>query len=66
MPSDEPKTTTALNALHGLTLQDVEQRLTELDGERASLSLIRRSLAAKERAKQQTAKRFPKRGAFDE
>ncbi|KKM84521.1 hypothetical protein LCGC14_1298350 [marine sediment metagenome] len=54
-----PNTTNALTALRHLTIEEVEQRLTEIDGERASLALLRRSLAARERAKQRTAQRFP-------
>ena len=43
--------------LRQLTLEQVEQRLAELDGERASLSLIRRSLVARLRAKEKARRR---------
>jgi hypothetical protein len=36
--------------LKQLSLEEVEQRLADLDAERAALSLLRRSLAARERA----------------
>ena len=49
--------TDALSYLRTLTLTEVEQRLTDLDAERAALSLIRRSLAARDRAKRR-ARRF--------
>jgi hypothetical protein len=49
------KTTTptadALDALRHLTLEQVEQRLAELEVERAGLSWMRRSLVAKEKAR---------------
>jgi hypothetical protein len=38
-------------ALSALTLVDVEKRLADLESERAQLSLLRRSLAARDRAK---------------
>ena len=47
----------ALDALRHLTLAEVETRLAEIDGERASLSLLRRSLAARDRAQRQTQRR---------
>ena len=40
-----------LASIQQLTLSEVEQRLAELDAERAALSLLRRSLAARDRAK---------------
>ena len=49
MATPEP-TSDALAALRELTLEQLEQRLAELDGERASLSLLRRSLVARQRA----------------
>jgi hypothetical protein len=42
--------TDPLDALRHLTIDEVEQRLADLDAERAALSLIRRSLAARDRA----------------
>jgi hypothetical protein len=44
-------TADALTALRGLTLDQVEARLAELDVERAGLSWIRRSLVAREKAR---------------
>ncbi len=52
-----PITGGPFEALQTLTLEQVEQRLLELDAERASLSLIRRSLAAKERTRRRNADR---------
>ena len=46
----KPETNDALAALRHLKLEEVEHRLAEIDGERASLSLLRRSLIARERA----------------
>jgi len=51
----KPETTTALNALRTLPLVEVEKRLADLDAERAALSLLRRSLAARDRAKRQSS-----------
>jgi hypothetical protein len=48
----------ALATLKNLSLAKVEQRLADIDAERAALSLLRRSLAARERAR----KRFERRG----
>ena len=45
-------------ALRHLTLGQVEERLTELEGERASLSLLRRSLVARLRAEQRQDRRL--------
>jgi hypothetical protein len=47
-PSPSPD---ALAALRQLTLAEVEQRLADLAAERAALSLLRRSLAARDRAR---------------
>jgi hypothetical protein len=41
----------ALAALRQLTLTEVEQRIADLDAERAALALLRRSLAARDRAR---------------
>ena len=41
----------ALAALRHLKLAEVDQRLADLDAERAALSLLRRSLAARDRAR---------------
>jgi hypothetical protein len=57
----KPDTTDALTALRHLTLNDVEQRLADLDAERAALSFLRRSLAARDRANEGTG--AAKRGA---
>lgn len=51
MDNNLPETTEALSALRYLTLAEVEQRIADLDSERAALSLLRRSLAARDRAK---------------
>lgn len=40
-----------LQSLGKIRLQEVETRLAELDAERAALSLLRRSLAARDRVK---------------
>jgi hypothetical protein len=50
MSSNVPNKNDALAALRTLTLDQVDERIAELDGERASLALIRRSLVAKRRA----------------
>lgn len=52
-----PDTTNVLTAVQELSLEQVEHRLAEIDGERAFLSLLRRSLAARERAKRRTQQR---------
>jgi hypothetical protein len=43
-------TSDAISVLKHLTLAEIETRLAEIDGERASLSLLRRSLLARRRA----------------
>ncbi|NLE38408.1 MAG: hypothetical protein GX621_10325 [Pirellulaceae bacterium] len=48
----------ALSALRELSLADVEQRLAEIDAERAGLALIRRSLMARERSRRKSARRL--------
>lgn len=53
----KPETKDALNALRYLTLEEVEQRITEINGERASLSLLRRSLLARKRAERKSQQR---------
>jgi hypothetical protein len=40
-----------LVSIKQLTLAEVEQRLADLDAERAALSLLRRSLVARDRVK---------------
>jgi hypothetical protein len=45
------ETTDVLASLRQLSLGEVEQRLADLDAERAALALLRRSLAARERAR---------------
>lgn len=49
--------TDALAALRHLTLEQIEARIAELEGERASLALIRRSLVARHRAQQRSSRR---------
>jgi hypothetical protein len=51
-----PEQADALAALRQLTLAEVDERLTDLDAERAALSLLRRSLAARDRAKRRARK----------
>jgi hypothetical protein len=52
-----PEATDALAALRQLSLAEVEQRLADLDAERAALSLLQRSLAARERARRRSGQR---------
>ena len=40
-----------LEALRHLTLAEVEQRIADIDAERKALEVIRRSIAARDRAK---------------
>lgn len=48
----------ALAALRHLSLAEVERRLADLDAERAGLSLLRRSLVARDRAKRRSARQI--------
>lgn len=52
----KPKINDALTALREMTLSEIEQRLADLDSERAALSLLQRSLAARDRAKRRLEK----------
>jgi len=52
----DQSTATILAALLDLTLADVDQRLRDIDAERAALSLLRRSLAARDRAQRRAAR----------
>jgi hypothetical protein len=54
-----PSKADALAALQQLTLAEVEERLADLDAERAALSLLARSLAARDRAKRRAVKSQP-------
>jgi hypothetical protein len=54
-----PDTSNALAALRHLTIEEVEHRLAELDGERAALSLLRRSMIARRRVQNRAKQRFP-------
>ena len=54
-----PGTTDPLATLRQLSLAEVEQRLAELDAERAALSTLRRSIAARDRAKQRAHRTAP-------
>jgi hypothetical protein len=54
-----PDTTDALATLRQFTLAEVEQRLADLDAERAALSLLHRSLAARDRAKRRAGRLAP-------
>jgi len=49
--------TDTLSVLRHLTLAEVEQRLADVDAERAALSLLRRSLAARERVRRRSEQR---------
>ncbi len=60
-----PDKSDALATLRHLTLADVEQRLADLDAERAALSLLRRSLAARDRAKRRSRQSHPSEGGRD-
>ena len=53
----KPETNDALAVLRYLTIEEVEKRLAEIDGERASLSLLRRSLLARRRAQKRVQQR---------
>lgn len=46
---DPVPTVDPFEALRNLTLEQVEERLSALDAERASLSLLRRSLVARKK-----------------
>jgi hypothetical protein len=50
-----PEPPAVLAALRNLSLAEVEARLADLDAERAALALLRRSLAARERARRRAA-----------
>ncbi len=52
-----PNTAEAIAAIQNLTLEEVERRLAEIDGERASLSSLRRSLVARERVRRRSQNR---------
>lgn len=49
--------TDALAALRQLSIAEVEGRLADLDAERAALSLLRRSLIARDRARRRAERR---------
>lgn len=55
--NDLPQQPDALAALRGLTLEQVERRIAELEGERATLATLRRSLKAKRRAEERSQRR---------
>ena len=57
MKSNVPNSSDPVTALRSLSLEQIDQRIAELDGERASLALIRRSLLARRRAEQRTIRR---------
>lgn len=50
-------TTDLLESLRHLTLEEVEQRLADVEAEREALTVIRRAIAVRERSKQR-AKRI--------
>jgi len=53
-------TAVALDAIRGLSLEEIERRLVDLDAERAALSRLRRSLAARDRARRRAESLRPK------
>jgi hypothetical protein len=59
------ETTDPLAALRQLSLAEVEQRLADLDAERAALSLLRRSLAAPDRARRRASRPVTGKGGDD-
>jgi hypothetical protein len=54
---DTTSTSALLSGLGRLSLVEVEKRITEIDAERAALSLLRRSLAARDRTRRRAAQR---------
>lgn len=50
MDTPAPISSYVFDVLSTVTLEDIESRLAEIEGERAGLSLLRRSLLAKRRA----------------
>jgi hypothetical protein len=64
--SNLPEPSDALAALQHLSLAEVEQRLAEIDAERAALSLLCRSLAARERARRRSKRSIAKERGRDE
>ena len=61
-----PETIDRLAALRDLSLNEIEERLADIDGERASLSLLRRSLVAKDNARRRTQRRSVTNGGRDD
>src|SRR5262245_18072506 len=61
MSPDVSDTPDVLDRLRQMTLAEVEQRLADLDAARAALSLLRRSLAARDRAPPSQRPRRPAR-----
>jgi hypothetical protein len=61
-----PEKADAFAALRQLSLTEVESRLADLNGERAALSLLRRSLVARERARRRLQPRSAVEGQGDE
>ncbi len=55
MGSNLSESSDLVAALRHLTLAEVEQRLAEIEGERASLTMLRRSLIARRRAEERHA-----------
>jgi len=55
--SKTPETNDVLTALRQLSVAEIEERMVALDSERAALSLLRRSLIARERARTKAAAR---------
>lgn len=55
-----------LTALRCLRLAEVEQRIADLDAERAALSLLRRSLVARDKCKRRAQPRDTQNGGHHE
>lgn len=55
--SKSPEQADPVAVVRNLSLEQIERRLVEIDGERASLSLLRRSIVARERAERRTRQR---------
>jgi hypothetical protein len=55
MSNAAPTSPDILSGIQRLNLADLDRRLADLDAERAALSLLRRSLAARDRAKRRAS-----------
>ena len=61
----DTKSPDPLAVLRDLTIPEIEERITDLDGERKALSVLLRSLRARERARSRTAHQLSEDGADD-